>query len=197
MPPQSVPSVLLDQSNGLTNAAGFVDVNPSTMQHVKHSNVFAIGDCSSTPNSKTMAAIGNDLLSWLFLLLLFVDVWRCVFHHILSFMAFTFSRPCLAGQVGVLHKNIKKYLSGQTLDANYDGYASCPLVTGYDTCIMAEFDYNLQPKETFPFRQDCERYSMYVLKRDFMPLLYWHLMLNGYWNGPEPMRKIFSLFKRS
>lgn len=102
-----------------------------------------------------------------------------------------------AGQVGVLHKNIKKYLSGQSLDANYDGYASCPLVTGYDTCIMAEFDYNLQPKETFPFRQDCERYSMYILKRDFMPLLYWHLMLNGYWNGPEPMRKIFSLFKRS
>lgn len=117
-----------------------------------------------------------------------------------SFMAFYFLlwlSLYLAGQVGVLHKNIKKYLSGQSLDANYDGYASCPLVTGYDTCIMAEFDYNLQPKETFPFRQDCERYSMYVLKRDFMPLLYWHLMLNGHWNGPEPMRKIFSLFKRS
>lgn len=203
MPPQSVPSVLLDQSSGLTNAAGFVDVNPSTLQHVKHSNVFAIGDCSSTPNSKTMAAIGNDIHSWLFLNFLtsFVCicrcVWRCVLFIALSFTVFTFSPPFLAGQVGVLHKNIKKYLSGQSLDASYDGYASCPLVTGYDTCIMAEFDYNLQPKETFPFRQDCERYSMYVLKRDFMPMLYWHLMLNGHWNGPEPMRKIFSLFKRS
>lgn len=101
-----------------------------------------------------------------------------------------------AGQVGVLHENIKKYLRGKPLDASYDGYASCPLVTGYDKCIMAEFDYSLQPKETFPFRQDCERYSMYLLKRDFMPLLYWHLMLNGYWNGPAPMRRLFSLFKR-
>lgn len=63
VPPQSVPSVLLDQSNGLTNAAGFVDVNQSTLQHVKYPNVFAIGDCSSTPNSKTMAAIGNDFHS--------------------------------------------------------------------------------------------------------------------------------------
>lgn len=103
--------------------------------------------------------------------------------------------PTLAGQVGVLHKNIHKYLNGKTLDVNYDGYASCPLVTGYDSCIMAEFDYDLKPKETFPFRQDCERYSMFLLKRDFMPALYWHLMLNGYWNGPEPLRKLLSVVK--
>lgn len=63
VPPQGVPSVLLDKSSGLSNAAGFVDVNSSTLQHVKYSNVFALGDCSSTPNSKTMAAIGN--LSWI------------------------------------------------------------------------------------------------------------------------------------
>lgn len=113
------------------------------------------------------------------------------FHCIICVGLFLF----LAGQVGVLHRNINKYLNGQSLDANYDGYASCPLVTGYDSCIMAEFDYDLQPKETFPFRQDCERYSMYLLKRDFMPLLYWHLMLNGHWNGPEPLRKLFSHFK--
>lgn len=103
----------------------------------------------------------------------------------------------LAGQVGVLHRNIKKYLNGKSLDANYDGYASCPLVTGYDSCIMAEFNYDLLPQETFPFRQDCERYSMYLLKRDVMPLLYWHLMLNGYWNGPETFRKMLSVFKRN
>lgn len=103
----------------------------------------------------------------------------------------------VAGQVGVLHDNIRSFLKGKTLNSSYDGYASCPLVTGYDSCIMAEFDYNLQPKETFPFRQDCERYSMFVMKRDIMPLLYWKLMLNGYWNGPEPIRKIFSIFKRN
>lgn len=102
-----------------------------------------------------------------------------------------------ASQLGVLYKNIQSFKKGNKLSSLYDGYASCPLVTGYDSCIMAEFDYNLQPKETFPFRQDCERYSMFLLKRDIMPLLYWKLMLNGYWNGPEPYRKLFSIFKRN
>lgn len=103
----------------------------------------------------------------------------------------------IAGQVGVLHKNITKFSKGLSLDSKYDGYASCPLVTGYDSCIMAEFDYDLQPKETFPFRQDRELYSMFLVKRDFMPFLYWNLMLNGYWNGPAQFRKFFSFFKRN
>lgn len=81
----------------------------------------------------------------------------------------------------------------KTLPKTYDGYASCPLVTGYNKCILAEFDYNLQPLETFPFPQDKEMYSMYVLKKNFMPPLYWHLMLNGYWNGPATFRKLMHL----
>ena len=35
----------------------------------------------------------------------------------------------------------------------YDGYTSCPLVTGYDKCILAEFDFNGVPLETFPIDQ--------------------------------------------
>ena len=35
----------------------------------------------------------------------------------------------------------------------YDGYTSCPLVTGYNKLILAEFDYNGNPLETFPFDQ--------------------------------------------
>lgn len=97
----------------------------------------------------------------------------------------------------MLEKNIKSYLDGKSLDGAYDGYASCPLVTGYDSCIMAEFDYDLKPLETFPIRQDVERYSMFLLKKDFMPILYWKLMLKGYWNGPAAFRKIFSIFKRN
>lgn len=58
VPPQSAPQVLID-SKDLTNDAGFVNVNQMTLQHNVFPNVFAIGDCSSTPNSKTMAAIGN------------------------------------------------------------------------------------------------------------------------------------------
>ncbi|CAF4347159.1 unnamed protein product, partial [Rotaria magnacalcarata] len=30
----------------------------------------------------------------------------------------------------------------------YDGYTSCPLVTGYNKCILAEFDFDGNPLET-------------------------------------------------
>lgn len=84
-------------------------------------------------------------------------------------------------------------MEGKTPKETYDGYASCPLVTGYDKCILAEFDYNLTPLETFPFSQDRELYSMYFMKKNLMPALYWHLMLNGLWNGPATARKIMHL----
>lgn len=84
-------------------------------------------------------------------------------------------------------------MNGKTVNSVYDGYASCPLVTGYGTCILAEFDYDLNPLETFPISQDKEMYSMYALKKDLMPTLYWHLMLNGYWDGPARVRNIMHL----
>lgn len=57
VPPQEPPKVL-SECKDLTNDAGYVNVNKDYLQHVKFSNIFAIGDCSSSPNSKTMAAIG-------------------------------------------------------------------------------------------------------------------------------------------
>lgn len=45
------------KSSALADAAGWVDVSPSTLQHTKFSNVFSLGDCSSLPTSKTAAAI--------------------------------------------------------------------------------------------------------------------------------------------
>ncbi|MBW4035581.1 MAG: NAD(P)/FAD-dependent oxidoreductase [Proteobacteria bacterium] len=54
-PPQSAPDVL--KTSPIANAAGFVEVDQATMQHVKFSNIFALGDAASTPNSKTAAAV--------------------------------------------------------------------------------------------------------------------------------------------
>ncbi|MBI1733193.1 MAG: NAD(P)/FAD-dependent oxidoreductase [Gammaproteobacteria bacterium] len=54
-PPQSPPAAV--KSSPLANAAGFVEVNQNTMQHVRFPNVFSLGDASSTPNSKTAAAV--------------------------------------------------------------------------------------------------------------------------------------------
>ena len=54
-PPQSPPEEI--RSSPLVNAAGWVEVNQNSMQHVRHANVFALGDVTSTPNSKTAAAV--------------------------------------------------------------------------------------------------------------------------------------------
>lgn len=59
VPPMSAPDELAACSE-LVNEAGFVNVDKNTMQHVKHKNVFAIGDSSASPNSKTAAAAGKQ-----------------------------------------------------------------------------------------------------------------------------------------
>jgi sulfide:quinone oxidoreductase len=69
--------------------------------------------------------------------------------------------------------------AGSREGASYDGYTSCPLVTGYGKLILAEFDYDKQPAESFPFDQRQERYSMYALKAYALPQIYWHGMLRG------------------
>ena len=45
--------------------------------------------------------------------------------------------------------------------------------------MLAEFDYDSKPKETFPFDQSKERLSMYLLKKHRLPRFYWHAMLRG------------------
>lgn len=82
-------------------------------------------------------------------------------------------------QVPALVENLIHASKGESLSAKYDGYTSCPLVTGYDSLIMAEFGYDLKPQETFPFDQNKERYSMYLVKRYVLPQLYWNGMLKG------------------
>ena len=75
--------------------------------------------------------------------------------------------------------NLMAAMEGRPMPKVYDGYTSCPLVTGYGKLILAEFDYNKQPAESFPFDQAQERYSMYALKAHGLPRMYWHGMLRG------------------
>ncbi len=58
VPPQSAPefikrSPLADPKN----AYGYVNINKNTMQHSTYANIFALGDCTNAPCSKTGAAI--------------------------------------------------------------------------------------------------------------------------------------------
>jgi sulfide:quinone oxidoreductase len=82
-------------------------------------------------------------------------------------------------QAPVLVHNLLAAMDGRPCDAAYDGYTSCPVVTGYGRMVLAEFDYDSRPKETFPFDQAKERYSMWLLKTQVLPRLYWHGMLRG------------------
>lgn len=99
----------------------------------------------------------------------------------------------VAAQSGILEGTISLMMKNEPPVKKYDGYTSCPLVTGYNRVILAEFDYNAQPLETFPFDQSKERLSMYLMKADMMPLLYWNMMLRGHWGGPAFLRKLFHL----
>lgn len=95
------------------------------------------------------------------------------------------SMPCsktgaaIRKQAPVVVENLMSLRAGKPLEARYDGYASCPLVTGYGRLILAEFGYGGKIMETFPFDQSQERYSMYALKAYGLPSLYWHGMLRG------------------
>lgn len=82
-------------------------------------------------------------------------------------------------QAKALVENLLAARREQQLPARYDGYTACPIVTGYGKLVLAEFDYDLTPRETFPFDQSKERRSMYELKKRGLPLLYWRGMMRG------------------
>lgn len=98
-----------------------------------------------------------------------------------------------AAEASVLKANLLAAMRGGELRASYDGYTSCPLVTGYGKTILAEFDFDAAPLETFPFDQGKERASMYYLKKDLLPQLYWNGLLKGLWGGPGTMRRVCHL----
>lgn len=82
-------------------------------------------------------------------------------------------------QAPTLVKNLLAALDGKEPATKYDGYTACPIVTGYGRLIMAEFDYDLQPRETFPFDQSKERWSMYQVKKRVLPPMYWRGIMKG------------------
>ncbi|XP_066593471.1 sulfide:quinone oxidoreductase, mitochondrial isoform X2 [Prorops nasuta] len=157
-PPMGPPDVLKNHPD-LVDKAGFLSVDPESLRHSNYINIFGLGDCTNSPNSKTMAAV--------------------------------------AAQADVVYNNIMYHMYEVGEFKRYNGYASCPLVTGYGKCILAEFDYNLEPLETFPIDQGKEYYFTYLLKVYFFPFLYWNFMLQGKWDGPTFFRqKVFRYLKK-
>ncbi|OYR17714.1 NAD(P)/FAD-dependent oxidoreductase [Brucella grignonensis] len=55
VPPQMGLDVV--RNSPLANPAGWIEVDPATLQHVRYPNVFSLGDAASTTNAKTAAAV--------------------------------------------------------------------------------------------------------------------------------------------
>lgn len=139
VPPMSAPDFI--RQSPLSDKDGWCAADKYTLQHPEFPEIFALGDASSLPTSRTGAAVRK--------------------------------------QAPVLVRNLLAQRDGRSLTARYDGYTSCPIVTRYGRMMLAEFDYDGNPAETFPFNQAKERYSMWLLKRYVLPQLYWHGMLKG------------------
>jgi len=54
VPPQKPLDVIA--ASPLAGAGGWIEVDPATLRHARHANVFALGDATNTPNAKTAAA---------------------------------------------------------------------------------------------------------------------------------------------
>ena len=85
----------------------------------------------------------------------------------------------IRAQVPIMVRNILSARNGLPIVDYYNGYTSCSIVTGYGRSILAEFDYDLNPRETLPVDQSIERMSTYILEKNIMPKLYWHGLLKG------------------
>jgi NADPH-dependent 2,4-dienoyl-CoA reductase/sulfur reductase-like enzyme len=148
--PKNKPHAFI-QASGIANAAGYVDVDDGTTRHKKFANIWSIGDASSLPTSKTVAAI--------------------------------------TAQAPVLVTNLLQAYEGKEPQAVYDGYTSCPLLTGDNKVMLAEFKYGGVPKETFNrwvgVDQAIPRGAFYYLKKDFFPWVYGKYHVKGTWGGPN------------
>ncbi|MBK8621583.1 MAG: NAD(P)/FAD-dependent oxidoreductase [Saprospiraceae bacterium] len=142
VPPQSAPDFIKKSPvTDPNNAYGYVEINQKTMQHARFPNIFALGDCSNAPCSKTGAAIRK--------------------------------------QSPVVVQNVLSFVRNEPLKAEYTGYSACPIPTQYGKLMLAEFDYTNKPTMTFPFDQTKPKRSMWILKKNVLPWLYWNKILKG------------------
>ena len=89
-------------------------------------------------------------------------------------------------QVPVVVENLTSLMAQKAVSNNsYNGYSSCPLVTGYGKMVLAEFDYNNKfipdpkLKRMLVFNSAKEDWRLWMLKKYGLPYLYWNKMMKG------------------
>ncbi|KAI4941673.1 hypothetical protein J4E91_010547 [Alternaria rosae] len=95
----------------------------------------------------------------------------------------------ITSQAPILTQNLLLTMDGKEPESAYDGYTSCPLLTGDKKVLLAEFKYGGVPKETFKkwvgVDQAVPRRAFYHLKKDFFPWVYDRFHVKGRWGGPS------------
>ncbi|MFL9676740.1 FAD-dependent oxidoreductase [Pseudomonas marginalis] len=60
VPPQVAPDFI--RHSPLADAAGWCEVNPHSLQHLRYPHIFGLGDVCGTPNAKTAAAVRKQIV---------------------------------------------------------------------------------------------------------------------------------------
>ena len=87
-------------------------------------------------------------------------------------------------QAPVVVENVLRVLKQLSIsEKTYDGYSSCPIVTGYGKMLLCEFKYdNIRSSDPLLSRfvnLAKEQWSMWILKKYGLPWLYWNMMMKG------------------
>lgn len=158
-PHMSAPAFI--KNSPLSDDSGFVDVDKFTLQSKKFDNVFALGDCTNTPNSKTAAAITSQA--------------PVLVHNLHQKMQNQKVDGVYTGYASCPLIIAK----GHTMLAEF----------GYGGRLMETFspDTGKFPFKYFGTDGDLQMRFFYLLKERLFPFVYWNLWTKGAWygtNGP-------------
>ena len=115
IPPQRAPDFVRQSGLSWTDKwvdQGWAEVDMQTLRHLRHPDIFALGDVAGVPKGKTAASV-----KW---------------------------------QVPVVEDHLIAMIEGREGSAIYDGYTSCPMITGIGRAMLVEFDYHNNLTPSFP-----------------------------------------------
>jgi len=157
VPPMSPPDFI--KSSKLANAAGWVEVDQYTLQSPKYKNVFGLGDCTSTPNSKTAAAITSQA--------------PVLVHNL---------ERAMEG------KELDGKYNGYASCPLIIGHKRCILAEfGYSGKLLETFsrETGAFPLNLVGTEGAMQQRFFYFLKEQVFPFVYWQLWTRGYWYGTK------------
>ena len=145
------------KGSSIANEAGFVLVDSYTMQSQKYHNIFALGDCASTANSKTVAAVTSQA--------------PVVVHNL---------------QQLIKNEPLNGVYNGYASCPLVVGKDRVILAEfGYGGKIMETFDSNTGKfPYSLVGQEGAGRMALWAFfKKEFFPFVYWNLWTKGHWFG--------------